>query len=144
MWFVGLFEGEGCISYSDLRRRGTSAAHLTLGSTDRDVVERVQRMFGGVIHTNKGTNKPMHVWRLNKRDEVVALLQRMRPHMSSRRGARIDEVLPNLIAFEDTRFGDDVFCKNGHLRTDSNTRVHKTNGYKVCRDCARESHRRAA
>lgn len=99
MWFVGLFEGEGCISYSDVKRRGTTAAHLTIGSTDRDVIERVVALHGGVIHTHAGTNKPMHCWRLNRRCEVLSLLHRMLPYLSARRASKAVEVIDNLEAF---------------------------------------------
>lgn len=140
MWFVGLFEGEGCIAWSDKRRLGKIAAHITIGSTDRDVIDRVQSFLGGNVYTGKGTNKPMHYWRIGNRKRVVELLTRMYPHMSKRRQDRIDEVLPELISFVDTRYGNDVVCKNGHVRTDSNTRTHKTYRHKVCLDCRRKSH----
>lgn len=72
-WALGLFEGEGCISDSDVR-----GVTLHLGMTDEDVVRRFQAVVGsGTIRLepqSEARHKALHRWSVASRDEVRRLL----------------------------------------------------------------------
>ena len=104
-WFVGLYEGEGTLysppSYNGVRMR--------MRITDYDTALRAARFLGvkplKVSRIRKdGTKKeyiPDHhkdMWEVTKsggssRGKLFNLLQKMRPHLSSRRQQQIDETI---------------------------------------------------
>lgn len=89
-WFIGLFEGEGSFSMVE-----KYAKCITITSTDRDVLERVQENFGGTIIKPKLRNKKWKqefVWYLNKL-ESSKLVIRILPYLSARRTIRANEWL---------------------------------------------------
>ena len=92
-WLSGILEGEGCFTTTG-RRRPYVAVYVQ--STDRDVVERAADMIEAGVQTSKHISeisvKPQYrtVVQGRKASEVM---QAVRPHMGSRRAARIDELL---------------------------------------------------
>lgn len=89
-WFIGLFEGEGSFSISNQYARC-----ITITSTDKDVLERVQEAFGGTIIVPKLRNekwKQEFVWYLNKIDSQ-ALILKILPYLSKRRKERANDWL---------------------------------------------------
>lgn len=107
-WAAGLFEGEGCIVARTRRgptkkdgtgeRRPFVLMELMLVMTDRDVVERFNRVLG-VGNTNprrrtKSTQthwKDQWVWRAGGTG-ALALYEQLRPYLGERRRRRGDEV----------------------------------------------------
>ena len=89
-WVVGILDGEGCFS---LKKRSIC---ITCGMTDRDTILRLQAVVGGgtlnepLVRENR---KPNYVWNLSVREDVVGLLAQIKPHMSKRRQARIEELI---------------------------------------------------
>lgn len=86
-WVAGLFEGEGTVSIN----RGR-AAGIAIAMTDRDVLERVQAIFGGKIcisYPAKGKWKECHKWYLSVAESEDFLLA-IYPYLFSRRRERID------------------------------------------------------
>lgn len=92
-WVAGLFEGEGTIVIRGTDRR--RSARVAVGSTDVDVVERLQVLVGGKLNGPylRGLNKPIWHWRIDKQADVEEFLLLMRPHLGARRGAKADEAL---------------------------------------------------
>lgn len=89
-WFIGLFEGEGSFSITK-----NKAKKITITSTDRDVLEKVQLLLGGNIVMPKIRNekwKQEYVWYLNK-NESKDIILKMLPFLSSRRRKRANEWL---------------------------------------------------
>jgi len=89
-WFIGLFEGEGSFSLTP-----KYAKWITITSTDRDVLERVQETFGGTIikPTLRRENwKQEYVWYTTK-VESSKLIKEMLPYLSVRRVKRANEWL---------------------------------------------------
>ena len=105
-WFVGFYEGEGTITSS--KSHGTNIA-IRIRNTDYDTILRSSKFLGvkalKVSRTRKdGTKKeyiPDHykdMWEVTKqggssRGKLFNLLQKMRPHLSSRRQQQIDETI---------------------------------------------------
>ena len=96
-WFAGLFEGEGTVTWD--KRYHTM--RLSVGSTDLDVLERVQQATGvGTIsgpYKGQGKStpehyKPMYGWYLSNHQDQLDLWEKIRPMMSARRSARFDEL----------------------------------------------------
>ena len=113
-WAAGVFEGEGSIVH---RRNGTVL--LTLGMTDRDVVERFQRAIRtGRLHCvpagRSRRRKPL--WRLdgNKSDDVLRVIDLLYPRLGTRRRQRADEVREALIA-RIAAATEPRICPNCHL-----------------------------
>lgn len=100
-WFVGLFEGEGCIQFSwNKQSGGYYTIRLTLSMTDEDVLRRVLgaveygKVFGPYQRTFKGNKcKDIWTWQLATKDEVTELLWRMYPLLGQRRQVRAFEAL---------------------------------------------------
>lgn len=95
-WAAGIIEGEGCIVS---RRRG-NAASLIVKMADLDVIERLGEILGCGRLTHIPSTNPRHRdlwrWEVARTADVIQVLRRIRPMMGERRGARIDEVLPQL------------------------------------------------
>lgn len=90
-WFAGLFEGEGCFRISKGHSQG-----IMIQSTDLDVLEKVQNLFGGSIYTaydrpDKPNWKKCYQWYLGKGSED--LVRMIYPYLMSRRQHRADEWL---------------------------------------------------
>lgn len=100
-WIAGIIEGEGSF-IAEKRRSGQYAtrvyasARIQVQMTDLDVIERLQELTGGVIHTyaDKRPNcKDQHRWTFRGYENVVALTELIRPWMFSRRTRQMDRML---------------------------------------------------
>lgn len=92
-WFTGLFEGEGTFHIA----RETYAGGLAIQMTDLDVLERVQKIFGGKVvksyeHLDKPHWKTCYKWTCSVR-EADKLIPLMLPLLSIRRTQRALEYL---------------------------------------------------
>jgi hypothetical protein len=111
-WVAGLLEGEGSFSVRNVRDRDKTTGavirtyrypKIEVVTTDRDVIERLQTIVGGgniyPRHADgrnlvgHGRLKDQWVWSLYDQATIAALLRQIRPLMSTRRAARIDELL---------------------------------------------------
>lgn len=103
-WVSGLLDGEGSFGLgSSAHRKDEPTARtliITCGMTDPDTIERLKSVTGiGNVNTEKrrdprrANSKQMYIWQVGRRADVVALLQAIQPHMSTRRQARIQELL---------------------------------------------------
>ena len=108
-WFVGLYEGEGCLSSRIWKKtdkksgktyRGVSLA-MTIKMVDEDVISRAAKFVGVSYHrtdkkqTEELGRKPLY--RFTKNGSVDGnlrlLLDKMYPHLSKRRQEQIDDKL---------------------------------------------------
>lgn len=100
-WAIGLFEGEGCISFSSKRKR--RQPRLMLVSTDEDVVRRFAAIVGcGSIHPQTKRRdhwKLQWKWACGEAGDVEKVLTWMLPHLGERRRARASEVLELCAAY---------------------------------------------
>lgn len=91
-WVAGLLEGEGCFGL----RAGERAKYprVTCAMTDADVLSKLNSIYPGSVKPRRvrGNRKPCWVWDLSMREDLVVLLNDIRPHMGDRRGAKIDEI----------------------------------------------------
>lgn len=101
---AGLLEGEGCFTFAAHSNRQKAKPirqlQVSCGMTDKDTIVKLHGLVGvGNVYLERRRDprrknaKQMYVWQASKRLEVVPLLQAIRPHMSERRGKRIDEML---------------------------------------------------
>lgn len=91
-WFVGVFEGEGCITLE--RQRPT----LRIAMADEDIIRRVHAIAGVgyvfvSIRDKNPLHKPMWSWGTSRQGQSINLLWRMLPLLGERRAARAWEVL---------------------------------------------------
>lgn len=129
-WFAGLFEGEGCFSYD----KKFQALRLYLGSTDLDILERIQQVLGvGSIskQKEKPNRKTFWMWYISKRKDVDFVCELIRPWLGVRRTARLNEII-ELRAEPKATSKNSPFCLKGHERTWLGDRW-------VCKPCRAEA-----
>lgn len=96
-WASGLFEGEGCFTHNGVKtRRGPGSLATSIGSTDRDVLERFAQAVGfgkvGGPYTTAGY-KPVYQWTAYGFEKMQAILAMLWPWLCSRRRERAIELL---------------------------------------------------
>jgi hypothetical protein len=100
-WIAGVLEGEGCFHSSNYGRIGSNRCfpRITVNSTDKDVLERLQSWSGnrGKIYGPRNNDNPnakqFWVWSVHKKDEAIAIMQSVLPFMLSRRSIKIKVIL---------------------------------------------------
>jgi hypothetical protein len=150
-WAAGLFEGEGSIYIQRKKTTNGSTweyAHLKLGMTDEDVVQRFRDIVGvGSVSPARlrPPRKPMYYWACNGRSNFRLVAEMLRPWLGERRLAKLAEV--ELQASPVRRLPPKRrLCLRGHLLEGQNS---KPNGYTkggrlktTCRICANARYRR--
>lgn len=142
LWASGLFEGEGCITYSG---KGRATPRLILTTTDLDVLERFKDAIGfGRISKGRlpqGACKAQYTWDLTSFEKVQAVLAFLWYGLGERRKARARDILLEFRAKRPpTRKGESVFpnrthCKHGHLWIPDNLRITTTHTGRIYRQC---------
>lgn len=130
LWFAGLFEGEG---YTGVQR---GRVRLSLGSTDRDVLEKLQTNLGGHIYATRKRKehwKDFWKWELTVDSEARCVLERIMPYMGERRTRQIAAALSQ----QRSRRVVGIHCPQGHLYSGRNNR-----GAQICHECGRDARRR--
>jgi hypothetical protein len=98
-WLAGLLEGEGC--FSARLNGGFRDILVTVQMTDRDVVEKVQRLTGigtvGVKRDKRPNRKTLYEWYATGAN-AYQLMQRLLPLMGERRAAKITELIQIYLA----------------------------------------------
>jgi hypothetical protein len=102
-WAAGLFEGEGSIQVPGKRsnRPGNRLPWLSMGTTDKDVLDRFTAVVGGKVrgpYRGQGKNTPEHYkpiwhWQLTGIERVQATLREFWPYLGERRRARAGEAI---------------------------------------------------
>lgn len=94
-WAAGLIEGEGCFTCHSKHH-----PYFLLDMTDKDVVEKLQKVFpfcilrGPYTHAKRPTMKPR--WRLDGfGPSAVKVMEAVLPYMGSRRTEKINLLLKN-------------------------------------------------
>lgn len=148
-WVAGLFEGEGWfeVTYSKTVPGAARRVRLNLGSTDFDVLEKLQRIVGGTIIAKEQYRarfpnaKPIWVWRLASMDEVGAVIRLMMPWLSARRSDQAGKLIEALALVPPPGTSGQTHCKWGHPLTGDNL-VERELNYRRCRTCRNDSARR--
>jgi hypothetical protein len=95
IWFTGYFEGEGTFA-----NHAKAAVSLQITTTDCDIAYRCQEAAGGRVNgpyiASGNSVKDYYVWVLNRREEVIVLINRMLPYLGERRTIRAVEALERL------------------------------------------------
>lgn len=106
-WAAGLFDGEGCITIVGNR------VQVVVSMTDLDLLERMQKHFGGSIHPIKKRKehwKDAWKWQISGTKKSLAFLDLIYPYLSIRRQARVEEAR--------NHFLDLRAVKNARLRSE--------------------------
>lgn len=126
-WLAGLFEGEGCISFT-----GRNSVCLVVVMTDEDVVRRCREVTGiGTLlgpYVVSGKRKPQWTWRVGRAEDVEPLLQAMHPWFGVRRRCRAEAALVRLGGVR--RRGR---CKRDHSMSDPENIYTSPKGQRFCR-----------
>lgn len=130
-WAAGIFEGEGTFHPQQKNPTSRALLEMCISMTDLDVLERFSLIAGcGTIKPKKHHNakphwKPQWIWRCSG-SAAVDLAMKFRPHLCSRRKARLDGILLDIedsqpkprkcecceTIFEPTRFNRERFCSD--------------------------------
>lgn len=99
-WLAGIIEGEGCFHFTPARKVGggrwnaRATIAVTLGTTDKDIAERVAGMIGGNVTPRKVLDGRKPFWTTQVGGQKAEdVMRAIRPFTSHRRSARIDELL---------------------------------------------------
>jgi hypothetical protein len=95
-WAAGLFEGEGCFSYSEVGK-GRGSLHATVKMTDRDVIYRFQDVIGlGEITLCRPQRVGWKVqwnWQVGSFEHFQAVVALLWPWLCSRRRGKAKQIL---------------------------------------------------
>ena len=94
-WAIGIFEGEGCLTYN----KSINNWQMKVKMTDMDVLWSFYEAIGcvGTMQalrkdpSQKEHHKPYGVWQTSKRELIKELVIRFYPYMHERRRAKCDE-----------------------------------------------------
>lgn len=128
-WLAGIFEGEGCIVFT-----GKNSVTLSIGMTDRDVIDRVLELVGrGTIYRNKPKRgyRPQFHWKVGHQDDVRFVLRGIRPWLGKRRGDKADGAMERM-----KKLRKPGHCKRGHRMAGKNLYV-GPQGERQCRACVK-------
>ncbi len=106
-WLAGLLEGEGC--FGRYETAGKPRFCVVCVSTDRDVLESVQRITGcgtikhRVTQSQLPNHKAAYHWQTWSRLEVLHVARLVLPYMHSRRKRKVEGILHELGDFAQTR-----------------------------------------
>jgi hypothetical protein len=96
---AGILEGEGCFRTVSGRHSPIVACQMT----DLDVLEELQDLFGGTLHTANRAEahyKPVWVWTVQG-DLAQSVMEQVRPFLFRRRREAIDKALATWQARKD-------------------------------------------
>ena len=132
-WLAGLFEGEGCIHFSN-----RASVYLLISMADRDVIEAVDRLYpspSGLRMRTFEHKKTQWVWQVSERDVVRGFLEGIRPYLYSRRTERLEAALARLAICYGPA-SKRTHCKRGHPLSGENL-YRAPNGTRHCLTCNR-------
>jgi hypothetical protein len=99
-WLAGILEGEGCFMF-----RGT--AKISLQMTDEDVVVKVASLMGRPYRARKILENRKQVFVTESfGKQALEIMGLVKPHMGTRRSAKIDEVISLCAARPGQPFGE--------------------------------------
>lgn len=117
-WFVGLYEGEGCIGSRRCKKRYKNRTYysggvtLTIRMTDEDTVARAAKFLGVKYKAVSGNNlskKQLYQVRVSggKDGKLMDLMLKMKPHLCKRRQEQFDYHIGRAMEWGNTVVYDD-------------------------------------
>ena len=98
-WATGIIEGEG---YFVIHKQ-KYAGQIGIRMTDLDVLQRIQKLWGGKIYDVKSKQSEAHpewkrayVWLISKKKDIYKILETMMPMLQSRRAYKAQNLLDRL------------------------------------------------
>lgn len=103
-WAAGILEGEGCFLKSKDKRSNYHKVAIQVEMTDKDVVEELQRIFGGSLWESNYPSKfkafpnakPSWRWSVHRQQEVFDTLIKVMPYLKFRRLQKAKELFEYL------------------------------------------------
>jgi len=99
-WFAGLYEGEGSVQGRHYQNKTNGRFYFSLSlridMTDEDTITMIQSYFGGKVNPRRKLlpgRKQTWIWQLAKKDEVIALAEKILPYLSIRRKAQMTDAI---------------------------------------------------
>lgn len=133
-WFAGLFEGEGTIICSAKNVR------IGIGMTDRDVIERVDRLFPSAAGIRREVRppprQPMYRWYISRQSLVREILTMILSYLGERRGAAARAAIESINSRPFGGNGQKAKCKRDHPLSGNNVFI-DSHGRRQCRICER-------
>lgn len=134
-WLAGLMEGEGSFL---TRRRGREIV-VSVGSTDKDVIDRVDLMIKASRKVRLlPSGKTFHTWVLARQQDVAGLMMTLLPLMGHRRQRKIMDCLSawKLVPTHRRNWSE---CSHGHPLSGENLRVLSEGKYtkRRCVECGK-------
>ena len=103
-WLIGMLEGEGCVNSHINKKSGYLCTSLSIASTDKDVVDRLNKLFPGAARNYKreydNHYKTQYLWSINKRKDIRTISQTVIPFLSERRKLQFGKVINMINEYE--------------------------------------------
>jgi hypothetical protein len=84
-WAAGIYEGEGSIQI-----QGSKCLAVLIGQKDTWILERMEKLFGGIMHNVTTTQREYYMWRLSG-PRALGFLFTIYSFLSPRRKAQFRE-----------------------------------------------------
>ena len=98
-WLAGVLEGEGY--FHSAKQGDRSYPRIAVTMCDLDVLVRLQEVTGvgtidGPHKTRSDKHTPTYQWRVQRKNDAIAVMRLVSPMMGTRRQARIEAVLSGI------------------------------------------------
>lgn len=113
IWAAGFFDGEGCISVAQHKKRGYCALNMTVFQTIKEPLEVLAHLFGGSIRPRRasGTSRSGWVWSLCGADTISACNEMLPFLMVKTAQARLAIVFQTRKVPRGGKYADPVLAK---------------------------------
>tara|TARA_R110002012_G_scaffold186234_1_gene352912 strand:- start:1540 stop:1887 length:348 start_codon:yes stop_codon:yes gene_type:complete len=93
-WAAGIFEGEGCLSYTKVK----DSWSFQIEMCDKDIIDKLVTIFPLNVTESKRRNRPEHhvqpyIARISARDVVFECVCTIYPYLGLRRREKCDEFI---------------------------------------------------
>ena len=103
-WLVGMIEGEGSINSHINTKSGYLVTALSVASTDKDIIDRMNKLFPGASRNYKRVYenhyKTQYIWNINKRKDIRTIAATILPYLSERRTQQFTKVINQIDDYE--------------------------------------------
>lgn len=95
-WAAGFIDADGCI---EVKNKGKGEIGLSAFQKDKELLERLQYIFGvGSLYERRSSSNPGGhpdgcLWRVNRKQDVYAILVALYPWFSKRRQKKVREAI---------------------------------------------------
>lgn len=126
-WVAGIIEGEGTITITRSGRRGYTRPHVSVTSTEPEIIGVLQSRWPGKLTTRtpKGNARTAVTWRLDARSAIARFLWDVLPYLRTERRVRLAWLVLDDIGARQQGSRDDSYLAECHARRERARHLNK-------------------